>query len=1098
MEAGGGMRVHFVGWTHKYDEDFEPSQLRRRLQPAGPPLFRSLKACGVERGPPSVGERVFVLASACRGPGWLPGYVNAVEQSGPPYYKTQLEVKLLGHDVRWRLPHDSPSLLYAAPASAQHDQATDEEGEAAEEEVAVLQGQQQALQVVAEEAAAAAVVVAASVAEVDVGQLFEQVGEAALWGVPVAPCLLCHKSATDAAATAVCGPLQAFAPSDVAHGPRPDELLWFHRKCLLWSPQVTNSGHRHWFDGRFYNLDRLFAYSRAKRKGKVLTSCRLCKEVGATVGCHGGGKFHYKSIYHYACALRTGWAPLSDTQPCLHGCTGGCFFCPDHRGNAIKKETKEPTAGAPPPPTKRQRPPAADVTAGSVQLDADAELARQLQRELDGLRTVRGPRAVRAPSAAAAAAPPPKEVVVPASKELPAPAAAPAEEPSCAFCEDTVGERLKRRRGGAKPPRLAKWLAVHGYKGPPYCQRCADTFKEHQIIHSSVATAATAAAGVAGTSGTICQRAAPCDGCSTVLGHFLKGPTASITALWSAWDGDVRVQEWRRQARSQNQTPATKRKQRPPKHKEQRQPSAPPAEAAGAWAQASEGVCMAVLESELDPPPAMMDDDDDELDEGDGRLDLASSVSEDRLDPSDADGHQAWRQWAEDHGSPRPVAIAAANGHPLQPRPPAKLQAGADVEQLPLGWKGYETPAGRPYYTTWVHPGEQRAGEGGGDGGRELAQGKQVPEPGPPQSPDGSAGQGSAGQAAGRADAAGTAEVLAVGEARLRALDSRHARRLGTLQQEHRQQIFEKREELETRRATAVARFDGRQYHRRQERSLAHQAAAGHLLQAVARAKQTVAELAPLYHGNQFDRSYLDGVGSQLTATLAGFRGQLDGLLRQQAADLEEFDAGQIEERKTELERLGRLDGEIEAKLTRQHATALAAEQAAALAGRAGSAGRVGEIAAGVAEEARLAAELAELSRRLTAARAGRQTAEAAARREWTDAATSTEAQLPPPPQPQPQPLPQPAPPPSQPARPATAAAQHRDPRMVPPPAPPAVSSGIGGSSGGGRGSSGRDPRRDPWDHRQPQDPRLTQPPVAAAEPPAAEPTAADQEVALD
>eukprot|EP01051_Picozoa_sp_SAG22_P034811 SAG22_NODE_15999_length_335_cov_0.661017_1_plen_73_part_10 len=45
---------------------------------------------------------------------------------------------------------------------------------------------------------------------------------------------------------------------------------------------------------------------------------------------------------------------------------------------------------------RQQRPPAPDVPAGvvpmvaaSTQLDADAELARKLQRELTGLRTVR-------------------------------------------------------------------------------------------------------------------------------------------------------------------------------------------------------------------------------------------------------------------------------------------------------------------------------------------------------------------------------------------------------------------------------------------------------------------------------------------------------------------------------------------------------------------------------------------------------------------------------------------------------------------------------------------------------------------------------------
>jgi hypothetical protein len=219
-------------------------------------------------------------------------------------------------------------------------------------------------------------------------------------GVAAEPCFLCHRVG-DEDGQAACGALLAYAPAV----PRGDHVeptrLWVHRQCLMWSPQTTYGGIIHWADGKFYHLDRLYSYSRTRRKQRFLFKCRQCGQVGATIGCHDGGPHHY-GVYHFRCALETGWVP--GPTPCMLGCTGKCFFCPSHRGDggggssgdlSVASSSSEAS-----PRGRRKRPAAAGPTrlpaavekALNGASDHDEELARELQRQLTGLRSKRSRR----------------------------------------------------------------------------------------------------------------------------------------------------------------------------------------------------------------------------------------------------------------------------------------------------------------------------------------------------------------------------------------------------------------------------------------------------------------------------------------------------------------------------------------------------------------------------------------------------------------------------------------------------------------------------------------------------------------------------------
>jgi hypothetical protein len=63
-----------------------------------------------------------------------------------------------------------------------------------------------------------------------------------------------------------------------------------HANCLLWSPQTTSVGCTHYLDGDYYNLDRLLAYSRTRRKGKYVLRCKVCHKEG--------GKAHVRKGIH--------------------------------------------------------------------------------------------------------------------------------------------------------------------------------------------------------------------------------------------------------------------------------------------------------------------------------------------------------------------------------------------------------------------------------------------------------------------------------------------------------------------------------------------------------------------------------------------------------------------------------------------------------------------------------------------------------------------------------------------------------------------------------------------------------------------------------
>ena len=208
-------------------------------------------------------------------------------------------------------------------------------------------------------------------------------------------CFLCHFDEQDG----VCGSLRGFSarPPGAEQASDPG-ALWVHERCLLWCPQAA-FGVTFYMDGNFFNMDKLLGYSRRKVKGRHLCQCQICGQIGATISCHGGSARHYSS-FHYRCAIDTGWKPPQ--KPCLQGCEGRCFFCPEHRssprrengssegGAAAKRSRRQVKRGARAAEAARPADEADADEAGEQAgpVDADELLARKLQRELTGLRRI--------------------------------------------------------------------------------------------------------------------------------------------------------------------------------------------------------------------------------------------------------------------------------------------------------------------------------------------------------------------------------------------------------------------------------------------------------------------------------------------------------------------------------------------------------------------------------------------------------------------------------------------------------------------------------------------------------------------------------------
>ena len=81
--------------------------------------------------------------------------------------------------------------------------------------------------------------------------------------------------------------------------------------------------------------------------------------------------------------------------------------------------------------------------------------------------------------------------------------------------------------------RLGLHWRILGYRGPPYCQRCASVFRAH-LIRQSV-------------SSDCCSRQQPCRICSTLLPHFAQG----VTQLYR------NIDEKTQESEAQKQSPLT-------------------------------------------------------------------------------------------------------------------------------------------------------------------------------------------------------------------------------------------------------------------------------------------------------------------------------------------------------------------------------------------------------------------------------------------------------------------------------------------------------------------------------------------------------------
>lgn len=95
-------------------------------------------------------------------------------------------------------------------------------------------------------------------------------------------------------------------------------------------------------------------------------------------------------------------------------------------------------------------------------------------------------------------------------------------DPVCPFCTlDPPKGKTRRRRmlkRERQRPKFGNWWKQDGYRGPTYCQRCSEVFRDH-IMRQKPNSAS-------------CSRDAPCDDCTQVLRHFNK----SGQVLWDVFD----------------------------------------------------------------------------------------------------------------------------------------------------------------------------------------------------------------------------------------------------------------------------------------------------------------------------------------------------------------------------------------------------------------------------------------------------------------------------------------------------------------------------------------------------------------------------------
>ena len=97
---------------------------------------------------------------------------------------------------------------------------------------------------------------------------------------------------------------------------------------------------------------------------------------------------------------------------------------------------------------------------------------------------------------------------------------APPVQPTHEQIEDGGIKTRKRReiKGARRQNRKGKWWSRVGYEGPPYCQRCSETFRDHIIRLMSNSAG--------------CSRQAPCHDCAKILKHF-PNPESSFKTMQS-------------------------------------------------------------------------------------------------------------------------------------------------------------------------------------------------------------------------------------------------------------------------------------------------------------------------------------------------------------------------------------------------------------------------------------------------------------------------------------------------------------------------------------------------------------------------------------
>jgi hypothetical protein len=100
-----------------------------------------------------------------------------------------------------------------------------------------------------------------------------------------------------------------------------------------------------------------------------------------------------------------------------------------------------------------------------------------------------------------------------------------------------IGKARFRRKSpaGRKVFRVGNWWASLGYKGPRFCQRCSEVFRDHLLLQKSNSAA--------------CNRNSPCDdSCSKILAHF-KLPPGGLAEVFTGYDAK-RVERTQTGARS--------------------------------------------------------------------------------------------------------------------------------------------------------------------------------------------------------------------------------------------------------------------------------------------------------------------------------------------------------------------------------------------------------------------------------------------------------------------------------------------------------------------------------------------------------------------